>query len=173
MSWYILTGIVLVAFSLVLLIAVKYEEYRRNPFRDRRPLRERKEDIPYLANWLLKNRVPGGAQLQISPEALEILANYDWPGNAREMEKVLERASVLCQGKVIQSRDLSLPVGEKRSDGEPTSERVIPLKELERQHIERALEQAGFVKSKAANLLGINIRTLNRKIKMYHLRVVH
>lgn len=165
MSWYILTGIILVAFSLVLLIAVKYEEYRL--------LRRRKEDIPYLVNWFLKNRIPGGSQLHISPEAMQILTNYDWSRNVREMEKVLERASIVCQGNVIQSRDLSLPIRENPSRGEPTSERVIPLKEVERQHIERALEQAGFVKSRAADLLGIDIRTLNRKIKKYHLGGVH
>lgn len=138
------------------------------------PLRERKADIPLLAEHVLQrlalssrgNRSP--MRWTLSSEALDRLLAYDWPGNVRELENCLERAVTLGSGPVIRAPDLPSNVrspSARRAVG--LSESVIPLEEMERQAILRALAGAGGDKLLAARLLGIGKTTLYRKLQKY------
>ena len=73
------------------------------------PLRDRKPDIPLLVASFLSNRMKTKMKTSISPRAMEVLIDYDWPGNIRELENVIERAAILCRNGVIEPEDLSLP----------------------------------------------------------------
>jgi len=138
------------------------------------PLRHRREDIPLLVEHLIGRlardlRKPG---LCIDPEAVEQLKNYDWPGNIRELENVLERAAVLCEGKQITALDLPLLGGPGHHiAGLPDGERDLNrmLESVERQLIERAMAQARGVKAEAARLLGIKPSALYYKLEKYGL----
>ncbi|RKZ22418.1 hypothetical protein DRQ18_02550, partial [bacterium] len=128
------------------------------------PLRERREDIPVLAEHFLKKysaamrkKIKG-----IRREAMKILMEYPWPGNVRELENVIERAVILAEGNYIEKEEIILPAGERK-------EEIIPLKELikkvEREAILHAIELCGGDKEKAAEMLGITLRTLYNKLK--------
>src|SRR5687768_3501740 len=142
-------------------------------------LRERKDDIPLLVQHFLEKYGEENARpnLEFAPESLDLLMDYDWPGNVRELENVIERATVLCQGNRI-GPDL-IPEQVRRSPNYQTPHIVMPvegvsLKEVtaayERQWIESALEAAGGVQKRAAELLRIKPTTLNEMIKRYDIR---
>ena len=138
------------------------------------PLRERKVDIPLLAEQFLhKCALAQGKDMEsvpwtIAPEALDRLLACDWPGNVRELENCLERAVTLGSGPVIQVSDLPTNVQSARSEiGAGGSDSVIPLDEMERQVILRALAEAGGDKLLAARKLGIGKTTLYRKLHTY------
>jgi DNA-binding NtrC family response regulator len=95
------------------------------------------------------------------PEALEALRGYDWPGNVRELKNVVERALTFCENGVIRQSDLEL--GE--DPAEPESPSGGSLEEMERDHIVRTLRETGGNKKKAAEILGIERRTLYNKAK--------
>ena len=134
------------------------------------PLRERKEDIPLLINYFLnkyevrsKNRV-----ISISPEAMDVMLSYHWPGNVRQLENVIERAFALGVGKTIKVSDLPPEI---RNFGETSK---IPgmsynLRKNEIILIKKALRKTEGNKPEAAKLLGISITTLYRKIKRYQI----
>jgi DNA-binding NtrC family response regulator len=142
-------------------------------------LSKRKEDIPLLVQHFLEKygeetRKPG---LILTPEALDRLASYEWPGNVRELENVIERAVVLSRGREI-GPDL-IPDHVTTSPQMDQPPVVIPrdgiqLEEVmlgqERRYIEAALEAAGGVQKKAAELLHVKPTTLNEKIKRYDIR---
>jgi transcriptional regulator with PAS, ATPase and Fis domain len=131
------------------------------------PLRRRREDIPLLVQHFLENlgklaekRVKG-----ITPEALDRLVSFDWPGNVRELENVIERAIVLATGDLITATEL--PQLEARK---PPAEAIPfrvgqPLADLEREAIQRTLRAVGGDKDAAANILGIGVATLYRRLK--------
>jgi transcriptional regulator with GAF, ATPase, and Fis domain len=132
------------------------------------PLRERKEDIPLLADHFL-GQMDNHAKL--SPASLQLLAAYSWPGNIRELRNVLERASVLADTSVIEPQHLALQInGDLPSqiaqggggDADNIDER---LEEIERGLIIEALSRSGGVQVKAAEILGINQRSLWHRIK--------
>jgi two-component system response regulator HydG len=138
------------------------------------PLRERKGDIPLLAEQFLQDIVAaqrgerGRMHWTISSEALDRLLTYDWPGNVRELENCLERAVTLGSGPMIQATDLPSNVqSPSPASGDGTSGAVIPLEEMERQAILRALANAGGDKVLAARMLGIGKTTLYRKLRKY------
>jgi two-component system response regulator PilR (NtrC family) len=142
-------------------------------------LRERKDDIPLLVQHFLEKygEENGRPHLELSPEALDLLMDYDWPGNVRELENVIERAVVLGAGLRI-GADL-IPENVRRSPSFQMPHIVMPaegvsLKEVtsayERQWIESALEAAGGVQKRAAELLKIKPTTLNEMIKRYDIR---
>jgi two-component system, NtrC family, response regulator PilR len=142
-------------------------------------LRERKEDIPLLVQHFLEKygEENGRPNLELAPEALDLLMDYDWPGNVRELENVIERAVVLSAGVRI-GPDL-IPENVRRSPSFQMPHVVMPadgvsLKEVtaayERQWIESALEAAGGVQKRAAELLRIKPTTLNEMIKRYDIR---
>lgn len=135
------------------------------------PLREHKEDIPPLVEYLLDKidlelhkRVT-----RISPKVMDALIEYDWPGNVRELENVLTRAVVLSKGDVLTEKNLLEPIlssGIKKKD----IREVMPLKEVEKEHILNALQFTRWNRGKACELLGISRPTLRQKIKDYGLK---
>jgi DNA-binding NtrC family response regulator len=128
------------------------------------PLRERKSDIPELCGYLLKRL---GYQRELSREVARLLGDYDWPGNIRELENVLERALILAAGAPIASTHIQLPepvLVQPGSMGE-TPARKLSLFDMERQMLEDALRRAAGNKSKAAKLLGITRRMLYTKLQ--------
>lgn len=131
------------------------------------PLRERKEDIPLLISHFLKiyqkknNKVIDG----ISEEALDILSDYQWPGNVREIKNVIERAVVLTQGRIITQKDLPENItGKKIEERRLTIPFGMPLREIENKIIVETLRRSKGDKEVAANLLGITPRTIYRKM---------
>jgi PAS domain S-box-containing protein len=135
--------------------------YRLNIFPIHVPaLRERLEDVPLLANYLIQQfcRRLGKRVDGVQPQALEKLQRYHWPGNVRELANVLERAVILCDGRQLQPQHIGITF-------QPTEVDINfrTLEEAERQHILRALEKTGGVLSGpngAARLLGMNRSTL-------------
>jgi two-component system, NtrC family, response regulator AtoC len=145
------------------------------------PLRERREDIPLLVEALLAkiNREVHKRVRFVSEDAMAILTSYAWPGNVRELENALTRAVVLSQGEVIEARLLPIQAagarpapGAVRIDpAEPRdAEQVLPLREVERRHIETTLRITSWNKRRACALLDISRPTLDRKIEEYGLR---
>ena len=138
------------------------------------PLRDRKDDIPLLVAGFLRSRMKTKVDIQISPKALEILMNYDWPGNIRELENVIERAAILCHNNTIEPQDLSLPtavmtVPERTGDSQLGT--PLPLKEIERLHIEGVVKALRGNKPAAAKILGISLKTLYTKIQQYQIKL--
>ena len=132
------------------------------------PLRERKGDIPLLVNvFLEKFADPQGPPRTISEDAMRRLVAYDWPGNVRELENAIERGVALGSGPILHLADL--PTSLQHGSGEilPDTDEVVPLEELERRAILRALRETGGDKLAAARLLGIGKTTLYRKLKLY------
>lgn len=134
-------------------------------------LRERKEDlIPLVLSYLEQNNKRHGMDKVISPDAVQLLLDYPWLGNVREMANVLERLVVTARGKIISAKEVDLVLYEK--DKSPlrsvTVTNVIPLKEavddLERQLVTLAMEQYGTT-VKAAEALGVNQSTVVRKLQ--------
>ncbi|MFH0975092.1 MAG: sigma-54 dependent transcriptional regulator [Spirochaetota bacterium] len=134
------------------------------------PLREKKKDIPYLANYFLEKFSGGGKRKSFSSDALKLLTSYDWPGNVRELANVIER-SVLLSAKRDEILISDFPEGMlKPSPKAEESKRVkikndiMKLTNLEQDHIKKVLDSVGGNKSKAASLLGITRKTLYSKI---------
>ena len=139
------------------------------------PLRERKEDIPILIDHFLKRYAEeNGKEIAgLSSEAQDVLLKYDYPGNVRELENIIERAVVIAREDVISVEDL--PFSE--SMGETTESRKAEegllrgsIEELEKKLIVEAMEKAGDHQSRAADLLGISERMLRYKLKKYGLK---
>ena len=134
------------------------------------PLRERKEDIPILAEYFLKilRGKTASRVVRFSPETMHILVEYPWHGNVRELRNVVERALVFCRGDEIFPQHLpaELTHGEKTSAASPDAP-PIPLTEMERLHIIKTLQHVSGNKLKAAELLGISRSTLYEKMKQY------
>ncbi len=132
------------------------------------PLRERKSDIPLLVNsFLEKFSEPNGHVRTISEDAMARLIAYDWPGNVRELENAIERAVALGSGPILHVGDLPSNLHYGARDRLPQTDEVLPLEELERRAILRALREASGDKLAAARLLGIGKTTLYRKLKQY------
>jgi len=133
------------------------------------PLRERREDIPALAEHFLgRSAAKLGRTLRLSPAALERLLRYPWPGNVRELENAIERASILARTEVIEPEDLPPHVSAGLQLGpSPALPLQITLAEAERAHILQTLERFGRNHSGAADALGIGRTTLWRKLREY------
>ena len=143
------------------------------------PLRERKEDIPYLAEHFLKKYSQENAKSirGLSPEAVKVLWAYDWPGNVRELENCMERAVVMAEFDRIQPSDLpwALQSGEISAAG--SSEGGAnqgslwrlgrPMREVEREYILKTLQEMKGNKTRTAEVLGISVRGLRDKLKEY------
>jgi len=161
------------------------------------PLRERRGDVPLLADFVLRqlaSKSGGGTPVRLLPEARQALEDYDFPGNVRELENILERAVAMCDGDRVDVSDLMLPQRPPRRGGEtgapahgghhaqpayppthapaaaaqtPSSE--LPLDDyisnLERTAIMKALEESRYNKTAAARKLGITFRALRYKLK--------
>jgi Nif-specific regulatory protein len=143
-------------------------------------LRKRPDDIPELAHYFLQRfNVETGRKIRgYSTQAMELMCKYRWPGNVRELKNVVERAVVLSRGDLIEADDLTLTQLATSGDTNdlpsvPISAqpfRPMTLDEMERAHIQATLSATGWNKSQAANLLGIERSTLDRKIRRYDLQ---
>ena len=132
-------------------------------------LRERIEDIPIMARYLLDKLAAdlGRGEIELEPDSIKALQAYSWPGNVRELRNVIERAVLLSEQKNIQLQDLHFDGHSRHRAAYLDSN--LTLNELEKQHIERVLlEEQGRVE-KAASRLGIPRSSLYQKIKKYHL----
>ena len=133
------------------------------------PLRERKEDIPLLVEAFLRKCAEASHKevRGMTESALAMLIDYPWPGNVRELENVIERAVTLARGVKIMPDDLPPAIrgarGERRVIDE-AAERTLPLQEVEKEYILRILEKTGGNKYQAAQVLGIDRKTLYRKL---------
>jgi two-component system NtrC family response regulator len=139
------------------------------------PLRERKEDIPILIDHFLKRYAEENVKeiAGLSSEAQDVLLKYDYPGNVRELENIIERAVVIAREAVISVEDLPFRESmEETTAGRKPEEGLLrgSIEELERNLIVEAMEKAGDHQSRAAELLGISERMLRYKLKKYGLK---
>ncbi|ELI8806529.1 sigma-54-dependent response regulator transcription factor ZraR [Klebsiella michiganensis] len=134
---------------------------------DMPPLRQRKEDIPQLARYFLQRYAERNrkAVQGFTPQAMDLLIRYAWPGNIRELENAVERAVVLLTGEYISERELPLAItGTSVSDAPHGEDSIQPLVEVEKEAILVALEKTGGNKTEAARQLGITRKTLLAKL---------
>src|SRR2546422_7994189 len=132
------------------------------------PLRDRKSDIPILVNSFLEKFSDANRTVRtISEDAMRRLMAYDWPGNVRELENAVERAVALGSGPLVHLGDLPSNLQYAASEPTPDRDELLPLEELERRAILRALRETGGDKLAAARILGIGKTTLYRKLKQF------
>ncbi len=136
------------------------------------PLRQRRDDIPLLVeHFLEKVSAKTGEKKTISKEAMNLLIEYDFPGNVRELENIMERAVILKDGDLVEAEDLTDKVrartGSRRGLNMDTAQ--MTLEELEKEYLISVLEETNWQKKKASSILGINASTLYRKIQRYGL----
>ncbi len=129
-------------------------------------LHQRREDIPPLVEHFLSKKHRTRRAKRISAEAMKLLTEYDWPGNIRELENVIERAAILEPGEEITPEFIALTGRSKSPDLRRIPTR-LSLAELEKIHIENVLKANGFNRTKSAKALGISLKTLYLKIKHY------
>ena len=138
------------------------------------PLRERPEDIPQLVRHYLDvfANENGKEGMTITESAMAALTNYTWHGNVRELKNCMERMVVLCRGKEIGLENVPLNIRENSEPGigkTVLTESGFDLEQNEKHLIERALNETGGNRSKAAEKLGISRRTLHRKLHLYNI----
>ncbi|PKN18467.1 MAG: hypothetical protein CVU71_13315 [Deltaproteobacteria bacterium HGW-Deltaproteobacteria-6] len=132
------------------------------------PLRERRDDIPLLIEAMLKKL--GYPGVRVSMEALELLMAYDWPGNVRELENVLQQTLLLSPFVVILPENLPDRFRQKAEPKKsPGLQDMTPLEEVQREQILQTLKETSWNQSKAAEILGIDRKTLRMKIRRYGL----
>jgi DNA-binding NtrC family response regulator len=150
--------------------------YRLNVFNiPMPPLRDHKADIPELVQHLLEemNRKHGRTVGMVSDAVMQAFQNYSWPGNVRELRNTMERAVIVCEGAVIETRHLPPGFGQlapRPSVQEPNAVRVgvgTTVGEAERLLILKTLEATNNNKTRAAEILGISLKTLHNKLKEY------
>ena len=158
-----------------------YEEVSHNRFREDlffrlnvfpiyvSPLRERKEDIPILANYFLQrfnNELKKNIK-EISQDAIDLLKEYYWPGNVRELQNVIERSVVLCKSNIIHQKDLYIEnesISIKSMDVEPVLSLKEAVNDFKRNYITKVLEKNGWKQTKASDILRIQRTYLSRLI---------
>lgn len=139
------------------------------------PLRERKEDIIILADYFLSSKSPIRSPKRLSIEAAQILEEYNFTGNVRELEHIIERAIIFAEDDYIRPEDLNLPntlaykeVGRMGNVDIPSE--ILSMEDLERWHIGKVLDANRWDRTVTANQLGISPKTLYTKIKKYELK---
>ncbi|HTQ23105.1 MAG TPA: sigma-54 dependent transcriptional regulator [Candidatus Binataceae bacterium] len=138
-------------------------------------LRERRDDIPLLANHFLRKyeKQLGRSSMRFSKGAMRVMVGYAWPGNVRELENSVERAAILAETDVIHAHDLPEKLNDKSAAPPASSDGAgMTLEELEREHIRRVLVRVQGDKVRAAEALGIHLSTLYRKVQRYRLESV-
>jgi DNA-binding NtrC family response regulator len=142
------------------------------------PLRDRKDDIMLLANYFLKDKSPVRSPKSLSPEAEEILINYSFTGNIRELEHIIERAIIFADSDFIHPDDLNLPQAYQKgiitqsSNVSDENEEILSMEDLEKWHIQKVLNKNHWDRTRTANQLGISPKTLYTKIKKYELKPI-
>ncbi len=142
------------------------------------PLRERREDILLLANHFLDIKSSIKARKKLSSSAEEFLLNYDFPGNIRELEHIIERAIIFAEKEEIYPEDLNLPSTKIRNlttnlvneDNGVDENVVLSMDEIEKRHIAKALKINRWDRTQTASQLGISPKTLYTKIKKYEIK---
>jgi transcriptional regulator with GAF, ATPase, and Fis domain len=137
------------------------------------PLRERREDIPMLAEYFVTKYIKklNSRIKKLSPDAIAYLVKYDWPGNVRELENAIERALVLSPSEVVQPEDLPESILEKGvTSSDEAANYHHQVKELKKQLILNALEQTNRNYTEAAELLGVHVNYLHRLIRNLDLK---
>lgn len=134
------------------------------------PLNERKEDIPLLVGFFIqKLSEKFGRNIAITPEVLNLLIKNDWKGNVRELENVLERAIITSENEKITANDFKFLQSSESTDNPFNNIDNIGLKDVEKLYIKKILEENNWNKLKVAQILGIDRKTLYKKIKEYNL----
>jgi len=151
--------------------------YRLNVFRLQLPaLKDRKDDLPILAQYLVEKLAErhGRPARFLSPAALTALQFHEWPGNVRELRNVIERAVIICSGDQIERHHFApYPIDQRerhRAEDTITLPVGTPLEEVERQMLMRTLQKTKNNKTRAAELLGISLKTLHNKLNLYRER---
>lgn len=151
--------------------------YRLNVFRIQIPaLRERKEDLPLLAQYLVTKLAEKHSRPArfLNPAAISALQFHAWPGNVRELRNVIERAVIICSGEEIERHHFApYPIDQRerlRNEDTITFPVGTPIEEVERQMIIRTLKKTRNNKTRAAELLGISLKTLHNKLNLYRER---
>jgi len=135
------------------------------------PLRERDNDILLLADYFLQKKSPVRALKKLSPDAKKDLVRYNFPGNVRELEHIIERAIIFSESDLIQQKDLNIPKEDfdfsnyTKDDGN-----LLSMDDVEKMHIRRALESNNWNRENSARALGISQKTLYSKILKYNLK---
>jgi DNA-binding NtrC family response regulator len=138
-------------------------------------LRRRRDDVPLLVDHFLGLQGRGGKALRFSSDAMARLLDYGWPGNIRELRNLIERLHILHEGHEVRAADLPAEFGRRQAEAgaaAPVTQRddaLIPLAEIERRHVERVLQATGWNKARAARVLEVDIKTLNKKIRDFKL----
>ncbi len=147
------------------------------------PLRERKEDIPLLIYYFLeKFSKTYGKKLTVSRELVDLLTDYDWPGNVRQLQNTIERMVILAKSEKLEFKDLPVDIKSKLKEEKKVGETIkqevqtelkLPktVQQLEKEAIERALEQSGYVIKRAAKLLGMTPRQVRYRIEKYNIPI--
>jgi DNA-binding NtrC family response regulator len=137
------------------------------------PLRERRDDIPLLTEEFLRRACSRAErQVELSPGALDVIAAFDWPGNVRQLENLIERVVLLAPGSTVQPDDLPAPLDPTHRSVATGFFRDLPtLDELERQYLQHVLEAVGGNRTRAAQVLGIDRRTLYRMAERFGLKL--
>ncbi|MBZ5554931.1 MAG: sigma-54 dependent transcriptional regulator [Acidobacteriia bacterium] len=138
------------------------------------PLRERRDDIPLLvAHFLKKFSQPPSPPISIAEDAMAVLCSYHWPGNIRELENTIEAASALTRTSVITAKELPPRVIESPVPPGPDAlfADLPSFDELERRYLIRTLEAAGNNKSRAAEMMGVNRKTLTRMVERHGIKL--
>ena len=139
------------------------------------PLRERKDDLPLMAQTFVKEFAAENEKTVrgIAPEAMKLMLDYNWPGNVRELRTAMEHAVVLTRGETILGRDLPVNLRSGQSESLTADGDValgdLTVKEAEKQLIIKALKENNGNRSEAARKLGMSRRTMHRKLHVYHL----
>jgi DNA-binding NtrC family response regulator len=148
--------------------------YRLNVFRIELPaLKDRKDDLPLLAQYLVTKLAEKHARPArfLSPAAISVLQFHAWPGNVRELRNVIERAVVICSGEQIERHHFApYPIDQRerlRKEDTITLPVGTPIEEVERQMIMRTLQKTKNNKTRAAELLGISLKTMHNKLNLY------
>jgi DNA-binding NtrC family response regulator len=133
------------------------------------PLRDRREDIPKLIAYFVRRlKGEGIAAPRLSARALDRLVAYSWPGNVRELENAIERLALESRGRMVEAEDLKEKFRESKAAGEKSLFDGLPsLEEIERRYVVHVLAQVGGNRSRAAEVLGIDRRTLYRMLERF------
>ncbi|NUM35370.1 MAG: sigma-54-dependent Fis family transcriptional regulator [Candidatus Brocadiae bacterium] len=145
-------------------------------------LKDRSEDIPILAHHFLQKYQSKNPVTGIAKSAIKLLLQYNWPGNVRELENAIERAMILASGRELEADDLPPEILDKIKKlsilepedllaNEDLSANLVSLEDMEKEHIAKVLQKTNYNQTQAANVLGIDRKSLWRKIKKFELEM--